>query len=100
MIFRVPLSILALPALLAACASPQAQQRAAMANMAEQVLERAGSIGDPGRVAAADFAFARMARDEGTWTAFRHYAAPGAVMDAPGGYAPRDRGARRTGRPG
>lgn len=74
----------ALTAILSACTSPQAQQRARMASMAERVLERAGSIGDPGRVAAADFAFARMARDEGQWTAFRHYAAPGAVMDAPG----------------
>ncbi|QZH74001.1 MAG: hypothetical protein JY451_09535 [Erythrobacter sp.] len=73
---------------LAACASPQAQQRAAMANMAERVLERAGSIGDPGRVAAADFAFARMARDEGQWTAFAATAADGALIHGSGGTFP------------
>lgn len=73
---------------LAACTSPQAQRERQQARSASAFLERQGSIGDPGRVAAADFAFARMAREEGNWTAFRHYAAPNAVMDAPGGWAP------------
>ncbi|WP_156170006.1 hypothetical protein [Aurantiacibacter luteus] len=66
---------------LAACASPQAQQQARQARAASAFLERQGSVGDPGRVAAADFAFARMAREEGNWTAFRAYAAPGALFD-------------------
>lgn len=66
---------------LAACTSPQQARVERQARTATAFLERQGSIGDPGRVAAADLAFARMARDEGTWTAFRAYAAPGAVMD-------------------
>lgn len=73
---------------LAACTSPRQQQLNRLAQAAERTLERAGTIGDPGRVAAADFAFARMARDEGTWTAFRYYAAPDAELDAPDGFAP------------
>ena len=75
-------------ALVAACSSPQAQQRARQARAATAFLATQGSIGDPGRVAAADFAFAKMAREEGTWTAFRAYAAQDAVMDAPGSFAP------------
>lgn len=75
-------------AALAACTSPAQQRIDRERAAATQFLARQGSIGDPGRVAAADFAFARMAREEGNWTAFRHYAAPGAKRDAPGGFAP------------
>ena len=40
---------------------------------------------DPGKVAAADFAFARTAREKGQWSAFREYSAGGAQMhDADG----------------
>jgi hypothetical protein len=39
---------------------------------------------DPGLVAATERAFARMAREEGTWTAFRHYATSDAVWPSPG----------------
>ncbi|OYX65756.1 MAG: hypothetical protein B7Y88_07555 [Sphingomonadales bacterium 32-64-17] len=67
-------------ALLAGCASAGQQRQNERAKIAERVLENAGVRADPGRVAAADFAFARMARDEGQWTAFREYAAPGARM--------------------
>ena len=80
------LAALALVAMLAACSSPQQQRISREARMAERVLEREGSIGDPGRVAAADIAFAKMAREQGTWTAFRQYAADDAVMDAPDGF--------------
>ncbi len=38
------------------------------------------AVGDPGRVAAVDGRFARAAREEGQWTAFANFAAPGAVM--------------------
>ncbi len=78
--------VLAAVAMLAACTSPQQQRVNRQREAATQFLQRQGSIGDPGRVAAADFAFARMARDEGTWTAFRAYAAPDAVQDTPGGF--------------
>ena len=72
-------------ALLAGCASGAQKQRSARAELAERILDRADPRADPGRVAATDFAFARMARDEGQWTAFREYAAPGARMLVGGG---------------
>lgn len=43
------------------------------------------SQGEPGLVAAADIAFARAARDDGQWTAFRRFAADGAVMHGENG---------------
>jgi len=87
MISRATIAIVML-ATLAACTSPRQQQINRERRAATQFLERQGSIGDPGRVAAADFAFAKMAREEGTWTAFRAYADGDAVMDVPGGFAP------------
>ncbi|MFB0612217.1 hypothetical protein [Aurantiacibacter poecillastricola] len=86
MISRVTL-LLAATATLAACTSAQATRERQQARAATEFLERQGSIADPGRVAAADFAFAKMAREDGLWTAFREYAADDAVMDAPTGYA-------------
>lgn len=77
---RKYLAVPVMLAVLASCASPAARERARQSNAAERFLERAGTIGDPGRVAAADIAFARMARDEGQWTAFLEYAAPGAQL--------------------
>ena len=38
---------------------------------------------DPGQVIATERAFARMAREKGTWTAFRHYATKDALWPAP-----------------
>jgi len=43
------------------------------------------SIGDPGKVAATDIAFARAARDEGQWTAFAEYAGIGALLHGDNG---------------
>lgn len=42
-------------------------------------------IGEPGLVAAADIAFAKAAREDGQWTAFREYAADGAIMHGENG---------------
>jgi len=39
--------------------------------------------GDPSTVVAAELAFARMAREEGTWTAFRKYATEDALWPSP-----------------
>lgn len=86
MISRATIALL-IVATLAGCTSQRQQQINRERRAATEFLQRQGSIGDPGRVAAADFAFARMARDEGTWTAFRAYAADNADMDAPGGFA-------------
>ena len=87
MIARLLMSACATLAL-AACTSAREQEQQRRSRAAATFLERQASIGDPGRVAAADFAFAKMAREEGNWTAFRAYAAPNAVMDTPDGYAP------------
>ena len=38
---------------------------------------------DPGQVIATERAFARMAREKGTWTAFRHYATGDALTPSP-----------------
>lgn len=59
-----------LPASLAACASYQASDPPA-------------PTADPARVVASELAFAQMARESGTWTAFRHYATRDAVMPSP-----------------
>lgn len=88
MIARTLLTAIALSAMLAACASPRQQAMTRQARAAERTLERLPTIGDPGRVAAADIAFARMARDEGMWTAFRATAAPGAMVHGPNGPVP------------
>ena len=42
-----------------------------------------GSTAEPSAIIAAELAFAREARDKGTWTAFRHYAADDAVWPGP-----------------
>ena len=39
---------------------------------------------EPGQVIATERAFARMAREKGTWTAFRHYATKDALWPSPG----------------
>ena len=87
MLSRVIIS-LAATAMLAACTSPQAQRVERERRAATAFLERQGSIGDPGRVAAADIAFAKMAREEGQWTAFQEYAAPGALIHGVNGPIP------------
>ncbi|WP_052768861.1 hypothetical protein [Aurantiacibacter marinus] len=88
MIGRYIIASAALAALLSACTSPQQQRRAAQSRMAERVLDRIGTIGDPGRVAAADIAFARQARDEGQWAAYRATAASDAVVHGENGPVP------------
>lgn len=63
-------------ALLAACApSPGLDERRAVF---------LGSAAQPSAVIAAELAFARMAREKGTWTAFRATATDDAIWPAPG----------------
>lgn len=72
-------SSIALAALLAACASGQPRTP-------RQMIDRAlagSNIAVPGEVVAAELAFARMAREEGQWTAFRKFATEDAVMFVP-----------------
>lgn len=51
---------------------------------------------EPGKVVAAELAFARDAQDKGQWTAFRDHAAAGAVMFVPEPVDARDWLARQT----
>lgn len=52
----------------------------------ERDMRRAylGSAGEPSAVIAAELAFARMARDKGTWTAFRETSTGDALWPSPG----------------
>ena len=57
-----------------ACATPQMRGR---------YDALAVPVANPGKVIATELAFARMAREEGTWTAFRRYATSDALMPSP-----------------
>ena len=87
MFARIILALSAL-SLVAGCTSAEAQKRNRQVRAAQTFLKTQGSIGDPGRVAAADLAMAKAAREDGTWTALRDFAADDAVMDSGPGYAP------------
>ena len=71
-------------AVLAGCAGQRNPSSAELPGIRERVLRqdmpRLPAVGDPTKVAATDIAFARKARDEGQWTAFAEYSAPGALL--------------------
>jgi len=77
--------VMARPFLLAACAAlalagcASGPQRQPMSDGARALLRAS-----PSAVIAAEMAFARMAREQGTWTAFRYYAASDALRPSPG----------------
>ena len=77
------LAALALVALLAACAS--GQPKPMPREQYERLLKGAPGEANPSAVVATELAFARMAREEGQWTAFRHFAGPGALIHGPNG---------------
>ncbi|MFN2098990.1 hypothetical protein [Altererythrobacter sp. MF3-039] len=66
-------------AMVSACASSKAPPRS-VRQVIERALENAPGEAQPGKIVAAEVGFAKMAREEGQWTAFRHYAAPGGLM--------------------
>lgn len=47
---------------------------------ADAIYQTLDPIPEPGEVVATDIAFARTAREDGQWTAFRRYAADGAII--------------------
>ena len=51
----------------------------------DRALQGAPGAAQPGQIVAVEKAFARAARDEGQWTAFAEYAAPGAILHGRGG---------------
>lgn len=77
----------ALAAGLAACGAPRQGPPTAVINRA---LASAQGAAQPSTVVAAEIAFARAAREQGQWTAFRQFAAPGALIHAPSGPVPLD----------
>ena len=77
-------ALLALGALaLTACASqrPKGPPTAVI----NRVLAGAPGAGQPSTIVAAEIAFARAAREQGQWTAFRQFAAPGALLHGANG---------------
>ncbi|UYV16511.1 hypothetical protein [Porphyrobacter sp. ULC335] len=84
-------SVFAVAAMLAltACAgggAPKPNKRA-MA-MIERVLTTAPGAAQPSTIVAAELAFSRAAREQGQWTAFRQFAAPGALLHGRNGPFP------------
>ena len=80
-----PVLILSAAAMaLTACASDRGPQGGEIPGLRERMKRGDGPafrpVADPGKVAATDIAFSRMARDEGQWTAFLEYAADGALL--------------------
>jgi ketosteroid isomerase-like protein len=73
-------SALALGALLASCA---ASQPLTPRQMIDRALATSPGNASPGKVVAAQLAFARLAREKGQWTAFREFATDDAVMFVP-----------------
>lgn len=76
--YRTVLCLAALATTLSACASNS--QRSRIIKEAERLTDRLPTVAQPGKVASTDLAFARAAREDGQWTAFRAYAADDAVL--------------------
>lgn len=79
--------ILALPLAIAACAGgggpPKPNKR--QMEMIDRVLAVAPGAAQPSTIVAAELAFSRAARERGQWTAFRLFAAPGALLHGANG---------------
>lgn len=74
--YKVAASLVSV-ALLASCTSgPPRIPRAVI----DRALVGAPGEAQPGKIVAAEIAFSQAARDEGQWTAFRKFMAPGAVI--------------------
>ena len=69
---------LALAALLIGCAGTSYPR-----DRVRQALDRGINKASPGLIVARELAFARAAREDGQWTAFRAFAADDAVMFVP-----------------
>ncbi len=71
------IALVALAALVAGCAGggPRISQE-----RIKRALVGAPGLAQPSKVVAAELAFARAAQEDGQWTAFRAFAAPGAII--------------------
>ena len=77
------IALASLAAVLAAC-GPQ-RPRGPSNAVIDRALTGAPGEAQPSTIVATEIAFARAARDEGQWTAFAEYAAPGALIHGNGG---------------
>lgn len=78
--------IAAFPLALTACASPR--PKGPPVAVINRVLAGAPGAAQPSTIVAAEIAFARAAREQGQWTAFRQFAAPGALLHGANGPFP------------
>ncbi|WP_379922743.1 hypothetical protein [Erythrobacter sp. R86502] len=74
----------ALSMALVACSSSQMPKGPPRA-VIDRALKSAPGAAQPSTIVAAELAFARAARERGQWTAFRQFAAPGALVHGPDG---------------
>ena len=82
--------------LLASCAAGPQRPRTPT-KILERALATAPGAAQPSRIVAAEIAFARAAREDGQWTAFRQFSGPGAIIHgASGGVAAEGWLARRA----
>jgi hypothetical protein len=71
---------------LTACASPR--PKGPPVAVINRVLAGAPGAAQPSTIVAVEIAFARAAREQGQWTAFRQFAAPGALLHGANGPFP------------
>lgn len=76
--------LLAVPLALTACAGGGGPPRLP-AKVIDRALARAPGAAQPSTIVAAELAFSRAARTRGQWTAFREFAAPGALLHGDNG---------------
>lgn len=81
--------ILAIPLMLTACAGggPPKPNKRQVAQI-NRMLTTAPGAAQPSTIVAAELAFSRAARERGQWTAFRQFAAPGALLHGENGPFP------------
>jgi predicted dehydrogenase len=77
------IALVAFIALVSACAS--GRPRGPSNQVIERVLAQAPGAAQPSTIVSTEIAFARAAREQGQWTAFRAFAAPGALVHGGGG---------------
>ncbi len=77
-------TIVVLASLLSACAS-SSNSKSRIERYIDRALANAPGEAQPGKIVATEIGFAKMAREEGQWTAFRQFAAAGAQLHFPDG---------------
>ena len=84
---RAYLGLVVIAMMVAGCSGPRGGPPDLSPAMRDTFMK---PVAKPGDIVAAELAFARMAEEEGQWTAFREYAAEGAIMFDPAKVDARD----------